>query len=520
MPKLRPHRGTALAVTVLGALALTVGASLASSGGLAFHGCIASAAAHGCTAPAHDSLTNAQDVAVSPDGKSVYVVSGDFSSGAITRFSRAADGSLTYEDCIADAGANGCAAPAHDSLGSPAAVAISADGTSVYVAAYAGDSITRFSRAADGSLTYEDCIANGGFTGCVDPPNEALGGAYGVAVSRDDKSVYVVSGFSSSSSISRFDRAADGSLTYEDCIANGGQNGCTAAGHDSLEGAEGVAVSRDGNSVYVASPLAGSITRFNRAADGSLTYEDCIADAGANGCVVPAHDSLAGAAGVTVSPNGNSVYVASGADAISRLNRAADGSLTYEDCIANAGKHGCTAPGHNSLGAAASIAVSADKKSLYVASVTGNSISRFDRAADGSLTHEDCVADAGQHGCTTPAHNSLDGAIGVAVSPDSQSVYAASANANSITAFETPPKTRLNSAKIKSVKRSATFKFSSNEAGSSFLCKLDHKPYGPCHTPRTYKHLKKGKHTFKVEAKSSAGGIDPSPAKKKFRIKG
>jgi hypothetical protein len=82
----------------------------------------------------------------------------------------------------------------------------------------------------------------------------------------------------------------------------------------------------------------------------------------------------------------------------------------------------------------------------------------------------------------------------------------------------TPPETHLGKAKINRKKRRAKFKFSSSEPGSSFLCKLDKKKFKPCSSPKTYKHLRPGKHTFKVEAKDGAGNIDPSPAKKKFRI--
>lgn len=510
-----------MAIAVLGALALTAGTGLASPGGLAFNGCIANGGANGCDAPAHDSLTKASAVAVSPDGNSVYVVGGDLFTGSLTRLSRGTDGSLTYEDCFSEAAANGCTAPAQNSLLGATAVAVSADGESVYVASYFDAAIARFSRATDGSLTYEDCVANGGFNGCADPANDALNGAYGVAVSRDGKSVYVVGGASSAASISRFDRAGDGSLTFVDCIANSSQNDCAAAAHDSLEGAHGVAVSRDGKSVYVVSEQAGSISRFSRAADGALTYEDCIADAGQNGCSDPVHQTLSGAAGVVVSPDGKSVYVAStGRDAISRFDRAADGSLSGLTCIANAGHHGCEAPAHDSLRTAGGVAVSRDGKNVYVASISGRSISNFSRAANGSIAYEGCVANAGQHGCAAPAHDSLDGALGIAVSPDNQSVYAASFNANSITATETPPKTKLNSAKINASKRSARFKFSSNEAGSTFRCKLDQGKFKACQTPKNYKHLKRGKHTFRVEATNSAGGVDSSPAKKKFKIKG
>jgi len=65
-----------------------------------------------------------------------------------------------------------------------------------------------------------------------------------------------------------------------------------------------------------------------------------------------------------------------------------------------------------------------------------------------------------------------------------------------------------------------TFAFSSNEAGSTFLCKLDKKKFRACSSPKTYKNLKRGKHTFKVEAIDADGNVDKSPAKDKFTIVG
>lgn len=64
----------------------------------------------------------------------------------------------------------------------------------------------------------------------------------------------------------------------------------------------------------------------------------------------------------------------------------------------------------------------------------------------------------------------------------------------------------------------ATFRFKSNEAGSSFQCKLDRKPWSGCRSPKTYRNLKPGKHTFKVRARDGAGNTDPSPAKRSWRV--
>jgi hypothetical protein len=64
----------------------------------------------------------------------------------------------------------------------------------------------------------------------------------------------------------------------------------------------------------------------------------------------------------------------------------------------------------------------------------------------------------------------------------------------------------------------ATFKFSSDPAGAKFECKLDKKKFKPCKSPTTYKGLAAGKHTFKVRAVAASGAVDPSPAKRKFRV--
>jgi hypothetical protein len=79
------------------------------------------------------------------------------------------------------------------------------------------------------------------------------------------------------------------------------------------------------------------------------------------------------------------------------------------------------------------------------------------------------------------------------------------------------PNTSLKSTKI--VDQKVTFKFGSNEGGSTFLCKLDKKAFAKCRSPKTYKNLKPGKHRFQVKASDAQGNLDPSPVVKKFTIK-
>jgi hypothetical protein len=80
------------------------------------------------------------------------------------------------------------------------------------------------------------------------------------------------------------------------------------------------------------------------------------------------------------------------------------------------------------------------------------------------------------------------------------------------------PNTFIGKVKIKRAARKATFNFSSSEPGSTFLCKLDKKPFKPCSSPKKYKHLRHRKHKFQVQAKDAAGNRDGSPAIKKFKI--
>jgi hypothetical protein len=82
------------------------------------------------------------------------------------------------------------------------------------------------------------------------------------------------------------------------------------------------------------------------------------------------------------------------------------------------------------------------------------------------------------------------------------------------------PSTKLEKAKVSRRGRKATFFFggSGGAGGVGFQCKLDRGRFARCRSPKTYKHLKKGKHLFQVRAFDGSGGTDPTPAKKAFRI--
>jgi hypothetical protein len=82
-----------------------------------------------------------------------------------------------------------------------------------------------------------------------------------------------------------------------------------------------------------------------------------------------------------------------------------------------------------------------------------------------------------------------------------------------------PPQTKIGSGpRGTTAKQTAKFRFRSSEAGSTFKCKLDRKPFKPCRSPKTYERLKPGKHRFKVRATDRVGYRDRTPAKRSWRI--
>jgi lysophospholipase L1-like esterase len=63
-----------------------------------------------------------------------------------------------------------------------------------------------------------------------------------------------------------------------------------------------------------------------------------------------------------------------------------------------------------------------------------------------------------------------------------------------------------------------TFTFSSTEASSSFVCRMDGQVVGSCHSPFTTSALTPGPHNFGVRAIDRAGNGDPSPAGRSFTV--
>jgi CSLREA domain-containing protein len=80
------------------------------------------------------------------------------------------------------------------------------------------------------------------------------------------------------------------------------------------------------------------------------------------------------------------------------------------------------------------------------------------------------------------------------------------------------PRTRIVAGKL--LHHTASFTFKADQTGSTFLCRLDDRPFDICRSPKRYVGLSAGRHVFWVRAVGPSGHVDLSPAKKKFSIHG
>jgi DNA-binding beta-propeller fold protein YncE len=258
-----------------------------------------------------------------------------------------------------------------------AGVARAAD--SAYVANQVESTVSQYDIGAGGPLTAKA------------PPTVPTGAngsdPFGVVVSPDRASVYVIN--HGADSIAQYDIGADGGLSPK----------APATVADTGSNPNGIAISLDGSSVYVANG-SGVVSQYDVGAGGKLSPK-------ATPTVAEGNTPFA----ITVSTNGASVYVTNastnGAGGVSEYDVGAGGALTPKDTQT-------VAAGSSPSG----IAVSPDGTSVYVANRSGG-VSQYNVGGSGALTPK-----------ATPIVNAATGAYGIAVSPDGLSVYATNIGSN------------------------------------------------------------------------------------------
>jgi hypothetical protein len=257
----------------------------------------------------------------------------------------------------------------------------------------------------------------------------------------------------------------------------GGDAACTAETSDGssscanqtgygLENAYGITVSPDGLNVYVASYGDHAVAEFHRdPSTGALSEFACESDSTfQQGYCSGGADGLENAIGVSVSADGQDVYVAAGSTSgngdiaeFARDTRVPASSPEYgelsqlpypDDCITAAvdldPNVGCGDFAASGVNGPEDLTLSPDGRSLYANSFDADAVLEFSRdPSSGALSQlaapNDCISSSDASGCGTTDAPSLSGPLGVAMSPDGFDLYVADAGSSAVTTLARDP---------------------------------------------------------------------------------
>lgn len=300
-------------------------------------------------------------------------------------------------------------------------VTVSPDGRSVYTVS-GDDSIASFARAPSGKLTYQGCITgdrskygstrNGSckaIPSATDIPGGLFSGLAGpstLAVSPDSRFLYVALG--EESGVATLERGAGGGLRFLSClrsresqvyVSNRPASPCPilapAAGNPNGSGLispKRIVISPDGSSLYASSPRRSAIAEFRRdPATGALTFAGCIGAANRGSgpgdpCrYVPQANEIGdetgmfGIAEIALGRGATTLYGLSSTDqAVTAFSRnPATGALSFSAVTEVSEPQG--------------LALSADGKSLLVGSPALAAIDRFAVSPAGRLHYAGCL---------------------------------------------------------------------------------------------------------------------------------
>ncbi len=454
----------------------------------------------GCAVGA--ALVGAHAVAVSPDGANVYVAGGTAGTSVATSFGAVvilerdpATGAISETGCLSSDGtdgrdgASGACTPTPSLLGADG-VAVSPDGSTVFVSSSSSASVVAFSRDhATGALTRLGCLQGDPRPGAPCGAANLFSSSSGLAAATDGSALYVAAplegaistltapstttmpvsdpGGSMSSSGSPASNAATtlasifttppaSAYLLNPCIAVNGLDGVCSVG-TATQGLDALTLSPDGKQLYATAPGSKAIDVFATGTGGALSETSCLkvqAPPGlcSAGTLMSAPDEMA------VSPDGHNVYASDSLGAGGSVDvfgrNPTTGALSSDGCMdflpkpvtREPGEEGegeeegeeekssaptdpCTSvPGLNDVSV---VAVSGDGSSVYA--IGSGSAAIFSRdAATGKLTETSCAAEEDSRCTSLP---SLQGVSGAAVSPDGREVYVAAAKSDAVMAF-------------------------------------------------------------------------------------
>lgn len=300
-------------------------------------------------------LIGVTDLTISPDGQQVYATRTSLSGSqpAFLVMERNNDsGALT----IVASFRNGTEL---SNFTAPYGLVVSPDGRYIYVAATDSNAIFIFSRSANGSVSYVATVTSA----------SNLNGVQQLAVSDDGAYLYAISHTSGTNGrIVTYQRnPQSGLISFRQALVHNQLQawpGCPVITILGMGGATGLTISPDGRHLYVASWGSGAIAHFLRNSDGTLCYLGRVQDgvAGVTG--------LQGAWDVTVTPDGDYVYAA--AYTVSRVHAFArnpqSGALTQRQIVIS------NQAGLPAINGAQRLALSPDGRSLHITALSNNAL--------------------------------------------------------------------------------------------------------------------------------------------------
>ncbi len=340
-----------------------------------------------------DGLESPYDLKVSSDGRHLYLASQR--NDAVSYFTRdLSDGSLSYAGYFseADIGTN--------ALDGARSLAISPEGTFLYVASMFADSLVALQRdSTTGALSFLSATYDS------DIGVDGLDQARSIVISPDGKNLYVAA--YGDSKLSVFGRnATTGAVSFLGVYEEGDQ------GVEELTQPHALAISPDGDHLYVAL-WSNQLIVFERdSSTGLLTYLSKLAYLQAESI-----GSSGTPRAISISPDGKQVYVASwNTDTVSVFDRdATDGSLAHLSDYRNSDTDISNMDGPHAL------TISSDGTFVYVAAFASDAVVSFKRdLAAGTLEYYQSILPSDEESWT------MNGPISIGASPDGEHVYVGS----------------------------------------------------------------------------------------------